>query len=70
MKFIITLQKQILGSFYFAQVKKDFFFPPQRDKGGDGGGGLYRGGWKSGSSGWFLARGVLQLRPQSPLAEQ
>lgn len=45
MKFIITLQKQILGSFYFAQVKKVFFPPPptpQRDKGSDGGGGFYR----------------------------
>lgn len=40
MKFIITLQKQIRGSFYFAQVKKKFF--PQRDKGSDGGGRLYR----------------------------
>lgn len=38
MKFIITLQKQILGSFYFAQVKKIFVFS-QRDKGSDGGGG-------------------------------
>lgn len=32
MKFIITLQKQILGSFYFAQVKKDFFFPLKETK--------------------------------------
>lgn len=44
MKFIITLQKQILGSFYFAQVKKVFspLPTPQRDKGSDGGGGFYR----------------------------
>lgn len=42
MKFIITLQKQVLGSFYFAQVKKIFFL--QRDKGSDGGGGFYRSG--------------------------
>lgn len=44
MKFIITLQTQILGSFYFAQVKKIFcflgfflfFFFSQRDKGSNG----------------------------------
>jgi hypothetical protein len=32
MKFIITLQKQILRSFYFVQVKKGFFFPLKKTK--------------------------------------
>lgn len=32
MKFIITIQKQIPGSFYFAQVDKIFFPPPKETK--------------------------------------
>lgn len=69
MKFIITLQKQILGAFSFAQVKM-IFFSPQRDKGIDGGGGLIPEWFRSGSSEGFQQRGALQSHPQRQLADQ
>lgn len=71
MKFIITLQKQILGSFYFAQVKKVFFphSPPPKETKVVMGEEVFTG-LEIRKLGGFPARGALQGRPRSLLTEQ
>lgn len=70
MKFIITLQKQILGSFYFAQVKKVFSpLPTPKETKVVMGEEVFTGLEIRKLRG-FPARGALQGRPQSLLTEQ
>lgn len=66
MKFIITLQKQILGSFYFVQVKKKgWFFFPRKDKGSGGWwGGFHRS--RNEETQPVYSRRPLQGCPESP----
>lgn len=70
MKFIITLQKQILGSFYFAQVKTVFpHSPPHKETKVVMGEEVFTG-LEIGKLGGFPARAALQGRPQSLLTKQ